>query len=308
MIAILVSLLPVILLIGLGYVFRRSGFPGDSFWYQVERLTYFVLFPALLVDSLARADLGPLAVGPMAAAMATATLLVSGLVVAARPLLDLDGPTFTSVFQGAIRFNTYVGIAAAAAIYGSAGLTLSAVAMAVLIPLVNVLSVIVLLRHGSVAAGEGPAGGRLLLSMVVQNPLILACLAGGLLNFAGGLPPLGIGEAIHVLGAAALPLGLLAVGAGLDPAGINATRAPLLVSAVARLVVMPLAMLFGCYLFGVSGLTATIAVLFGALPGASTAYILARQLGGDAGLMANIITVTTLAAIVTMPAILAFVD
>ena len=68
---------------------------------------------------------------------------------------------------------------------------------------------------------------------------------------------------------------------------------------------MPLSFLAFCVLFGVEGVTATVAVLFASLPAASTAYILARQMGGDAPLMANIITLSTIVSAVTMPVMIA---
>ena len=302
MLAILGALAPVFLLIILGYGLRRGGFPGDGFWPPLERLIFFVLFPALLIDSLATAELGALDVGPLAAALIVAGLAVSVLTIALRPVLKVDGPAFASIFMGATRFNTYVGIAAAGALYGAAGLTVAALAIAVLVPLVNVLSVLVL-----VAVAPQIDGGRRwsrALWETVRNPLILGSAAGIALNVLGlGLPP-GIDDVVHALGAAALPMGLLAVGAGLDLGSIRGAAGALTWATVLKLGVMPAAMIAACAAFGVDGLAAKIAILFAALPGASTAYIIARQMGGDAPLMANIITVTTVAAAATMPGFL----
>ena len=299
MLAILGALAPVFLLIVLGYGLRRGGFPGDGFWPSLERLIFFVLFPALLIDSLATAELGALDVGPLAAALIAAVLAVAALVMALRPLLKVDGPAFASIFMGATRFNTYVGIGAAGALYGAAGLTVAALAIAVLVPLVNVLSVLVL-----VAVTPGEQRWSRALSETLRNPLILGSAAGIALNVLGLGPPPGIDDVVHALGAAALPLGLLAVGAGLDLGSIRGATGALTWATVLKLGVMPAAMIAACAAFDVTGLSAKIAILFAALPGASTAYIIARQMGGDAPLMANIITVTTVAAAATMPGFL----
>jgi predicted permease len=72
-----------------------------------------------------------------------------------------------------------------------------------------------------------------------------------------------------------------------------------------KLVVMPLTTWLFCRLFGVEGVTAATAVLFAAAPISVSAYVLARQLGGDAPLMAGLITITTVGAVVTMPVVLA---
>jgi hypothetical protein len=207
--------------------------------------------------------------------------------------------------MGATRFNTYVGIGAAGALYGDAGLTLAAVTIAVLVPLVNLLSVLVLVAAVPGAPGA-PSGLARALGELIRNPLILGSAVGIGLNVSGIGPLPVAGPVIGVLGQAALPLGLLAVGAGLDARELERGAGALASATVLKLVIMPGAMILTCAMFGVGGLTAKVAILFAALPGATTAYILARQMGADAPLMANIITVTTVVAALTMPAVLAW--
>jgi len=169
-----------------------------------------------------------------------------------------------------------------------------------MVPMSNALCVYALARF----SGVHPPGIRAVLLMMARNPLIIACFAGFLLNYTGiGLPPV-VGPVIEILAQAALPIGILCVGAGLDlsvlrTAGRRVTEASLL-----RLLGMPLLMFGLCLLFGVSGLTAKVVILMGALPTASSSFILARQMGGDVALMAGIITLSTLAAMVTMPLLL----
>ena len=124
-----------------------------------------------------------------------------------------------SLLQGAIRPNTYVGLAAAYALFGNAGLTLAAAAIVAVIPLVNFISIIALLRwSGAMTRDERlkKTGWGAAIVASLKNPIIVACVLGALLNFTGfGLPPV-IGPILDILGSAALPLGLMAVGAGLD--------------------------------------------------------------------------------------------
>lgn len=145
------ALVPVFLLIGLGFGLKRVGFPGEAFWPALDRLAYFILLPALLVATLAGAELGGYDPLPLAATLACATLAMAAIMLALRPALPADGPAFTSMFQGALRFNSYVGIAAAFLLFGSPGAALMAVAVAVQVPLLNTLSVLILIRY---------AGGR----------------------------------------------------------------------------------------------------------------------------------------------------
>lgn len=294
---LLVALIPTALLIALGNVLRyRTGLLPDAFWPPAEKLSYYVLLPALIVHSLATADLAGVPVAAMVAALAMPLVAVGAALVALRRRLSLSGPAFTSVFQGAVRFNTYVGVTAAVALYGSQGGALSAIAIAAVVPTVNVLTVLVFARYVSVGTGLRDA-----LSGIASNPLILACAVGiGMHVLRLPLPP-GIEGFVRALGQASLPLGLLCVGAALDGKSLGASPRPVLISSTAKFLAMPLLTGLACLALGVGGVPALIAVLFNALPTASSSYVMARQLGGDAPLMASLVASQTVIAAVTLP-------
>lgn len=305
MTTILAALAPIFLLILLGWAFRVRGFLTDAFWVPAEKLTYFVLFPALLVANLAEARLDGLPVAGMVAAQGVGTLVMAMLaaslaLVAARPPLGLDDAGFSSLFQGLIRPNTYVGFAATAGMFGPPGVTLTAICVALVVPLVNLLSVIALVRWGNAKEGARRGFGAALLA-IATNPLILACIVGIGLNLTGiGLPPV-IGPFLKVLGQASLALGLLAVGAGLEIAAIRQAGPVVGLAAFGKLLVLP-ALIGGCaWAFGIRDLALAVTTAYAGLPVAPNAYVLARRMGGDARLMAAIITLTTLLAAATLP-------
>lgn len=297
--AILAALLPLFALIIAGAVLHRAGFPGATFWPQLERFIYFVLFPALLVEGLATADLAPGSIPAMVAATALTLLAMSAMLLALRPLLRVDGPGFTSVYQGAVRFNTYLGIAVALAVYGEGAMAVAALVLALLIPLVNVGSVLVL----TVYAG-GRADPAALARGLARNPLILACVTGLLLNLSG----LGLNRHFATLldtaGAAAVPLGLMTVGAGLRLDRVWRDAGTIAQTTVLKLAVMPAVAWAAAQLLGLDALETRVLVLIAALPTATSAYILARQMGGDHRLVASILTLQTAAAAVTLPVVL----
>jgi len=302
MAAVVLGLAPIFLLIVLGYGLRATRFVSDAFWPAAERLTYFILFPALLVSSTAKAELHGLDLAGMGAALAVAVLAIAGATLALRRVVAPDGPGFTSVFQGAIRPNTYVGLAAAASLFGPEGTTLAAIGVVAVVPLVNMLSVAVMQRHATNAGG----GLKATALGIARNPLIGAVAVGAVLNAAGvhRLPV--VTPLLDILGAASLPIGLLAVGAGLDIPAARASSRSVMWASGFKLAALPMLTLALAAPLGVTGTALAVAVLYNGLPCSASSYVLARQMGGDHRLMAGIITVQTLAAVLTLPALLLF--
>ncbi|WP_328843819.1 AEC family transporter [Streptomyces sp. NBC_00258] len=296
------ALVPVVLLIALGYALKRTMITAETFWSDAERLSYRVLLPALFLYSLATADTDDLPVRALAGVLIASTVAVAVLVIACKPMLRLKDDAFTSVFQGSIRFNNYIGVTIAGGLFGTKGIAFAAVCNAAIVPTVNVLCVLVFARFGS---------ARLSFSGVVRqlvtNPLILACAGGILLQALDLHLPPGIALAIQALGAASMPLGLLCIGAALRFGAARSWTAPILASSSAKFALMPAATFLAAQLVGLGSHALIIAVLFQALPTASSSYIMARQLGGDAPLMAGITATQTLLGIAAVPLVVALV-
>ncbi len=300
MTAILLALAPIFLLILAGYGLRRSGLFGAGFWAEVDRLVFFILFPAFLVHRIGSADLGGLALWPMSVGLLAGLVAMAALSIALRPLLRLDGPGFAAVFQGTMRPNTYVAFAAAEALFGTVGGVLAAIAVAVSTPLVNVFAALVLTRY----AADGDGGWRLAFRTMLRNPIILSVAAGLAINLSGaGLPPL-IDDVLEILARATLPMALLAVGAGLHIRAARQAGGVVLATSALKLAGLPALTLAACLALGAEGLPLVVAVMFASLPNSPTSYSMTRQLGGDHTMMASLITVQTLLAMATMPAIL----
>jgi predicted permease len=297
--AVLMALAPIALLIGFGSWLRRHALLADAFWPQAERLGHYVLLPSLFFDGLATAQLGGVPTRDLATTLIVSTLVVSALIVVCRPLMALDGPAFTSVFQGGVRFNNYVGVTLAAGLFGAQGVALAAICNAAIVPTVNVLCVLVFARHG-----EATLDARAILRQILSNPLVVACAGGIALQTLGLRLPLGLEPALKTLGAASLPLGLLCVGAALDFSAAQRWMGPVVLSSVAKFMAMPIATIATAHVLGLHGPAFTTALMFQALPTASSAYILARQLGGDAPLMAGITASQTLIGFAALPAVL----
>ena len=288
-------LLPDFALIVLGWLICRHTPLNRPVWDGAERLVYYVLFPALLFNSILR---HPLALGSALPLAASGLAIVAVGVVASYALRawpGVDERLHASGAQTAFRFNSYVALAMADRLAGTQGVAWTALIMSVCVPLCNVAAVWPLARHG----GQG------YLRELARNPLILATGSGLLCNLLGvrlpGLADVTLGR----MGAAALPLGLMAVGAGLQFGALR--EGPKLAAALMsiRHLLLPavaLGLVMGTAL--PSGQQA-IVMAFAAMPTASSAYVLAVRMGGHGAYTAGLVTLSTLIGMVALPAWLA---
>ncbi|MGJ5179473.1 AEC family transporter [Bradyrhizobium oligotrophicum] len=305
--AVVAALAPVFLLIVTGFGLRRSLITLDTQWHGLERLTYYVLFPALLVQSLVKADLAKVPVAGVGGALLLAALVMSLLCLALRPLLTragVDGPAFTSIFQGATRWQTYVALSVAGSLFGPSGLAAASVGMIAIIPMVNVFSVAVLARYASPTRQSM----REIAATIVRNPLIWACVIGLVLNLAHVRPPKLWHDVADALAQASLPIGLLVTGAGLHFEGLRRAGPAAALGVLLKLVLMPILAIGLAGWFGVTGPSLVVVAICGAVPTSPSAYVLAKQMGGDAPLLAQIISLQTVLAALTMPLAIAWVS
>ncbi|MBY6031816.1 AEC family transporter [Marinobacter daepoensis] len=294
------ALIPVFVLIILGHGLRRADFPGGDFWPRAERFTYYVLFPAMLVFKLGQARLPPSAYGDTALLIITMLVAMTLVLAIAQWFWKWSGPVFSSVYQGGIRFNSYVGLAAGGMLLGDEGLSLTAIAVAIMVPLLNLLCILMF----SLVAERGRINLAGVFRAIVTNPLIVGSVIGVLWSyFQIGFHPL-LAGILEPLSNLALPMGLMTVGAGLQLSALRGSSGPFLVSSALKLLVFPLLAAALAWMLGLEGLLVQVVVLLAALPTATSAYILARQLGGDAPLMAGIISGQTLLAMVSIPLML----
>jgi predicted permease len=294
---LLTAIAPIFSLILIGYALKRLRFPSADFWPQLDRLTYYVLIPAMLIYKLSTATLQSSTDALVMIKVVFASLLIMTLLlVIIQRFIRFSGPIFSSVYQGAIRYNTYVYLALIDALYADESIVLAAFLITFAIPFINVLSVSIF----GIYVQDGKFSFKQLGKSIISNPLIIACLLGGFLNFSTIGLPFGVGSLVQMLGAPGIPLGLLSIGVGLQFRSLGTLRPDFWISSIAKLVILPIIMAGLCVLLNVEGLMFNIVVLFGAMPTAAAAYILARQMGGDVGLMSTLITGQTLLAFGTL--------
>lgn len=293
---ILNSLLPICLVIGAGYFFKYLKFPSLDFWPLADKFTYYVLMPALLLYKLSIAKIDLSHTLNLVATAMLSIVIVLGVLILLNLIFKFENKAFTSIVQGGIRFNSYVLLAFVDTVYGDKGLVLAAIVMAFVIPFLNVLCISIF----AIYTRNGKFSFLTFLKTIVKNPLIGACVIGGAINASGFHLPLVVIKSLAMVGSAALPMGLLSVGVGLELKYLKHAKKELFVSTGIKLLFFPLVIYGVGLLFGLSGMSLSVAVIFGAMPTAVSGYILARELGGDVSLMASIITLQTLLCVATL--------
>jgi len=294
------AIAPIFLIIAIGYLLYRTQIVGEEVWSAIEHICFYLLLPFLIIRTLSRANLGSVPIVDFMLVLVVAiigmSLFLIVIHIALRGRYPHGGPSFTSLFQGITRFHGFVAIATIGPLYGDEGVALAALALAVMVPMLNMFSVIVLSLYGS---GSNNPEFKAVFIRILKNPLIIACAMGLVLNWTG-VPDI-IFETVIIIGNGGLGLALLAVGAGLR-IGQAADQKLLVATGVfTRLIGMPFIIIGMAWLVGLEGLPRTVAIISGAVPTAASSYVMARKMGGNAELMSNIMTFQVIAAIVTLP-------
>ena len=290
------TLLPIFLLILLGYFFKKIKFPDEDFWIQLDKFNYFVLFPALLFYKISTSDIKNIVDYDFIFMTISVLFTVSILVVALKKVLHFENSSFTSVYQGVARFNVYVFLSLGNALLSNEVFVMGLILITFLIPLINVLCISIFTLY----VPKNKISIVSFLKSIITNPLIVACLLGATFSILDLFLPSIIDKTLSLLILAALPLGLLSVGVGLHLSSIKENKLAVFVSVLGKLLLFPMFMYMICLFLSVEKEIMILLVLFASVPTASSAYALARQLGGDLKLMSSIISLQVVLSIFTI--------
>lgn len=291
----LLLLLPDFLLIVAGYLICRHTALDRPVWDGIERLVYYLLFPVLLFVAILRQPLQPGALLTLAGCGLSVVAVGIALSYALGRWPGVDARTHASGAQTAFRFNSYVALALAERLGGVQSVAWIALLIALCVPVCNVAAVWPLARQ----AKQGFAGE------LMRNPLIIGTVSGLLANLAGFQLPEVANITLTRVGSAALPLGLMAVGAGLRMGALR--DAPGLAASLLgiRHLVLPVVAIVLVRWADLPPAQQTVVVAFAALPTASSAYVLATRMGGHGAFVAGLVSLSTLLGMLGLPLALA---
>ena len=294
---VVMALFPLIMLIAMGYIFKRTQFLTDEFWRGAEKLNYLILFPVLLFNNLAYIKLELATITQVLLALFIIIIITALTLWVAKAFFHIPIARFGVYVQSQIRFNTYIGLSIMSLLFGAQGMQMFAMMIALAIPLVNVISVL------AFSQGQGLKPTQIVFSLI-KNPLILGCLVGIIFNLLQLSLFSGLEQLFKILASMSLPLGLICVGAALQFADLKHDYSRLLLNTVGRLMVVPGLAYLICYALNLNQFETIVLVVFFALPTASASYILTRYFNGDSQLMAGIISLQTLCFAVTFPVLM----
>ncbi|MDC0882575.1 hypothetical protein OAP65_00670 [Litorivicinus sp.] len=292
------AVLPIAWILALGFGLKRYVGVEEVVWRGLEKISYWVLMPSLLVAVIIQAPMIAIPwaslLGSLYGVLGLLTLIL--LIGWLAGLFGSNYASFTSVYQGVIRFNTFISLALMAGLRPDL-LPHLGISAATIIVVINIACVSVM-----TANRPGFAISHVFKELA-RNPLILACLIGGtcrVLGVPSGFPVSGMA----LVGQAALPMGVLCLGAGLQWRAVQEGLGLTSLSVLTQLLIKPLLFFIVAALTGLTGDWLLVGLLLMCVSTAPSSFILARQLGGDAPLMAGIVGIQTVLSIASVPLVL----
>ena len=303
------NVLPIFLIALLGSVIRRKWLTSDEFWRGLEKLSFYILFPTAIFEYSSKIDLNSSEFIKLTTALISSTLIVSIMLVLYQTRRPYSGVQFTSVFQGATRYNNYIFFALAAALFGQEGLTIVAAISPYLLIATNITAIISFTHY--IPKGEGLTKRKsfvLMVKSIGTNPFIIASIGGVIFSYLELTLNIGIEKTIHNLATSALTIGMLIVGAGIKIKIKPEYFQQIIFTSSVKLIIMPIITFIVLWLMGITGTARSVGIMFSCLPCAGSSYILSRQLGGDPETMSSIITFTTIFSILSLSLLVYILD
>ena len=287
--------LPNLALMWLGFFMQRRGEASKTFIDQASSFVFNYCLPCLLFFSVVDSDVDyAKQITLIIAGILVTFLLFIGAEIYAKYFVSK--PADQGVFvQGVFRSNmAIIGLATVANAYGERGLSIGAVYMGVVTILFNILAVITLSRVSKSVDDTWSSRSIMVVKKLLTNPLILA-LVSAFVYKALPLPP--ITGVIHTTGdllaAVALPLALICAGASIDMKSMLHPSGLSMQASIGRIVIAPIVAIAIGLAFGLSSVHMGVLFLMVASPTAAASYVMAKAMGGNDILAANILAFTT---------------
>jgi len=301
---------PILLLIALGALLARWKFLGAQFQGELNKLAFWVALPAMIFENVANAGTPGSQTWWLLACVYGTTLVVFGGTWIAVTLIGIPAAKRGSFVQVSYRGNlVYIGIPVLA--YAFAGypeaersghLATALLVMAPTTALYNVLAVIAL--QSGQKSQPALYTSKLIATSLLRNPLIIACAAGIVFAVAGIPLPRFAESSLRALGSAAVPVSLLCIGGALESMSLKGNQVIITAATLVKVVICPLIAWVFARMLSLGPVETQIALVLAAAPTAAAAFIMARQMQGDAAFTSGGIALSTILSGVSLSVVL----
>lgn len=284
------------MLLAVGYAVRLVGLVGDSDTAKLNSLAFKILFPFLMFNNIYSADISDsinrgLIVFTLAA---IAVIYVISTIFAL--CIEKVPQSRGAMIQALYRSNFVImGLPLATNIYGHGSIGVTAVMVAIVVPIYNVLAVITLevYRKGKINVG-------MIIKNVLTNPLILGAAAGIACAVMQVHLPAVVEETVSQLSACATPIGIMILGASFQFSSVRKQSRNLMICLAGRLIIIPGAVLGTAVFMGIRGISFVTLIAIFAAPCALSSYTMARQMHSDYQLAGNTVVFSSALCCFTM--------
>ncbi|MDX1916930.1 MAG: AEC family transporter [Rickettsiaceae bacterium] len=289
----------------LGNLIKLYWLKSEEFWRGLESLCYYFLFPIMLFSYISNSELSGTHLMKLMIVLMLATTLVSFGLVILQKKYEIDGRVFTSIFQGGIRYNSYIFFALGAALYGEEGMKIISIIAAYMILYTNILSILAFTIYcPEEDGGNDNKSSATQLDMFaknfIMNPLIIASIIGFAFNYFDIEIIASLKKTLDTIATSAHTVGLLCVGASLRLFGNFIDKFAVSIACIVKLIIMPALTFIMLKLLGIGGVEHAVCMLYSMLPTATNSYLLSKQMGGDADVMTSIITISIILSPLTL--------
>jgi malonate transporter and related proteins len=306
---IFLSVLPVFLLIILGNFLRRIKVPDVSFWEINDKLCYWILVPALLFHYISQVSISSEMLLSYAAVIWLGIIILIAAVIIVSKFLCHSPETWTSILQGSVRLNAFIGLAIAGSIFGDEGLTIASLFMLVYVPFINLIIITIMVTSlDQIGNKNRNKSIKNIFLEIVKNPFITALILGLVFSYFDRINLSVISETSGLLGSAALPIMLMTIGAKIKLRDLALTIKPIAISNFLKLALFPILAFYIAQFMGLSRTEIIISVIFTSVPTAVVSQTVAKQFQADDQLMTGILTTQVILSFLTIPLILALIS
>ena len=297
--ALFSQMIPLLGMVMLGIFMKAYFLQTDMQWVGIDRLNFYVFIPSLIFNSLTTSNVEHL--GELNIVVILLVLLLTAVIllfIARRLFLrKISKPALSTLLQTTTRWNATIALIVAHSILDTNTIALISVSLILLVPTINILNVVFMTRHLT----DERIGLKKLLINVAKNPIFIACILGAICTLSGIKFPVRLDQITDQIGQASIPVTLLSVGASIRFINFKNTIILSIATILIKMVACPLVVLLFCVAFHLERSETTALVLIASMPTSMNGISLAREMGGDHVLYAEIGTLQTVVSVMMIP-------